>query len=234
MKKILLLAILSIVLFISCTDNSKNKMSVQGEVIGLKKGTLYLQKIENGVLSTVDSTKMVGSSLFALESSINTAELHFLSLDKNNEMTIPFFGEVGTITINTNLDNFVLQAKISGSKNQDILENYNKISSKFQDQNLDMIKEDFEAQVAKDKEKLDVLAKKSKQLLRRKYLYTTNFAIMNADSEVAPYLALKMLADANIKLLDTINKSLSEKIKNSSYGKELNSFVEKIKQTEKK
>tara|TARA_B100000809_G_scaffold237763_1_gene257844 strand:+ start:9660 stop:10364 length:705 start_codon:yes stop_codon:yes gene_type:complete len=233
MKKILLLAILSIVLFISCTDNSKNKMSVQGEVIGLKKGTLYLQKIENGVLSTVDSTKMVGSSLFALESSINTAELHFLSLDKNNEMTIPFFGEVGTITINTNLDNFVLQAKISGSKNQDILENYNKISSKFQDQNLDMIKEDFEAQVAKDKEKLDVLAKKSKQLLRRKYLYTTNFAIMNADSEVAPYLALKMLADANIKLLDTINKSLTEKIKNSSYGKELNSFVEKIKQTEK-
>ena len=233
MKKILLLAILSIVLFISCTDNSKNKMSVQGEVIGLKKGTLYLQKIENGVLSTVDSTKMVGSSLFALESSINTAELHFLSLDKNNEMTIPFFGEVGTITINTNLDNFVLQAKISGSKNQDILENYNKISSKFQDQNLDMIKEDFEAQVAKDKEKLDVLAKKSKQLLRRKYLYTTNFAIMNANSEVAPYLALKMLADANIKLLDTINKSLTEKIKNSSYGKELNSFVEKIKQTEK-
>jgi hypothetical protein len=41
-----------------------------------------------------------------------------------------------------------------------------------------------------------------------------------------------MLADANIKLLDTINKSLSDKIKNSRYGKELNSFVERIKLSE--
>jgi len=232
MKNILVPVILSIVLFISCTKNTKNKMLVQGEIVGLKKGTLYLQKIEEGVLSTVDSTKMNGNSLYSLESSINAAELHFLSLDKNNEMTIPFFGEIGTITINSNLDNFVRQAKISGSKNQEILDNYNKISSKFQDQNLDMIKENFEAQIAKDQEKIDELAKKSKKILRRKYLYITNFAIMNADSEVAPYLALTMLADANIKLLDTINKSLSDKIKNSRYGKELNSFVERIKLSE--
>lgn len=234
MKNTVLLTLLSLVLFISCAEKSANKMIVQGEIKGLKKGTLYLQKIEEGVLSTVDSTEIEGNSTYSLESSLNAAELHFLSLNNDNEMTIPFFGETGTVTINTHLNHFVLQAKISGSKNQEILDNYNKISSKFQNQSLNMIKENFEAQKNKDQEKIDVLSKQAKDALRRKYLYTANFAVMNADSEVAPYLALTILADANVKLLDTINKSLSEKIKNSRYGKELNSFVEKIKSAEEK
>lgn len=232
MKNTFLYTILSLVLFISCSDNSENKMLVQGDVVGLKKGTLYLQKIEDGVLSTVDSTVIKGNSSYSLESFINNAELHFLSLNKDNEMTIPFFGETGVITINTNLNNFVLQAKISGSKNQEILDNYNKISSRFQNQNLEMIKENFEAQKKKDQEKIDDLAKRSDKLLRRKYLYTTNFALTNSNSEVAPYLALTVLTNANIKLLDTINKSLSDEIKNSRYGKELNSFIQTIKESE--
>ena len=232
MKNLFLPLLISVLLFTACADNAKNNMIVQGEITGLKKGTLYLQKIEEGLLSTVDSLKMKGTSTYSLGSSVNAAELYFLTLDKNSEMTIPFFGETGTITIDTNLDYFVLQAKISGSKNQEILDQYNKIASKFQNQNLEMIKENFEAQKEQDQEKIAALAKKSKQALRRKYLYTTNFALSNADSEVAPYLALTVLSDANIKLLDTINKSLSDKIKNSPYGKELNSFVEKIKETE--
>ena len=64
-----------------------------------------------------------------------------------------------------------------------------------------------------------------------KYLYTTNFALRNADQEIAPYLALSELFDANIKLLDTINNSLSAPIKTSKYGKQLADYVEKIKES---
>ncbi|MEI6864438.1 DUF4369 domain-containing protein [Flavicella sp.] len=235
MKNLILSTILSTVLLASCSqDNSKNIMVIKGEVKGLKKGTLFLQKIENGTLSTVDSIYLEGTGLYSLKSKINASELHFLSLNKNNEKTIPFFGEPGEITINTNLDRFVFHAKISGSKNQEILDQYNEISSQFQYQNLEMLKENFEAQKEKNQEKIDKLVTKSKNLLRRKYLYTTNFALNNSDSEVAPYIALTQLSDANIKLLDTINNSLTEKIKNSSYGKELNSFIEKIKADEVK
>lgn len=233
MKNLILISLISTLLFTSCSkDNSKNTMIVKGDITGLKKGTLYLQKIEDGILSTVDSSYLKGTGLYNLNSTINSSELHFLSLNKDNEKTIPFFGEPGEITINTNLENFVLQAKISGSKNQEILDQYNQVSSRFQNQNLDMIKENFEAQKDKNQEKIDELAAQSKKLLRRKYLYTANFALNNSDSEVAPYLALTMLADANIKLLDTINNSLTLEIKNSRYGKELNSFIEKIKSAE--
>lgn len=230
MKNLILLTFISTFLIMSCSkDNSKNTMIVKGEITGLKKGTLYLQKIEEGVLSTVDSIYLDGTATYSLTSKKNSGELYFLSLNKNSENTIPFFGDTGEISINTQLDNFVLRAKISGSENQEILDEYNKISSKFQNQNLDMIKDNFEAEKEKNQEKLEQLAEKSKLILRRKYLYTTNFAVRNKDSEVAPYIALTQLADANIKLLDTINNSLTEEIKNSRYGKELNSFIEKIK-----
>jgi hypothetical protein len=45
---------------------------------------------------------------------------------------------------------------------------------------------------------------------------------------------LTELYDANIQLLDTINKSLSEKVKNSTYGKRLNTYITEIKDKENK
>ena len=68
--------------------------------------------------------------------------------------------------------------------------------------------------------------------MKRRYFYTTNFAVKNADSEIAPYLALTELFDANIRLLDTINNSLSDKVRASKYGKELHEYIKDIKDKE--
>lgn len=227
-----ILYISSIILFTACSKPAKNQMLVNGEVKELKKGTLFLQKIENGELSNLDSLIVNGTGLFEFSTPIESSQLYFLSLERQGDKTIPFFGEVGTITINTKLNNFVYGAKISGSKNQEILDKYNKMQSKFKNKNLEMIKEKFIAEKEKNQKKIDSILITSKRLVRNNYLYTINFALSNINSEVAPYLALTQLANANIKYLDTINKSLSNEIKNSSYGKELNSYIEKIKKLE--
>ena len=60
-------------------------------------------------------------------------------------------------------------------------------------------------------------------------MYTINFAINNKDSEVAPYLALSEIYDANIKYLDTINNQLTPKVKASKYGKQLQDYINKRK-----
>ena len=62
-------------------------------------------------------------------------------------------------------------------------------------------------------------------LLKRRYLYTVNFAINNKDYEVAPYLAISEVYDANIKYLDTIYNSLTPKVKESKYGRSLQEFL---------
>ena len=65
--------------------------------------------------------------------------------------------------------------------------------------------------------------------LSSKYLATVNFALNNKDKEVAPYLLLTEIYDANIKYLDTVYTSLTPKIKDSKYGTLLESFISERK-----
>jgi hypothetical protein len=69
--------------------------------------------------------------------------------------------------------------------------------------------------------------------VKRGYLYAINFALNNADSYVAPYIAVKEVADANLKFLDSINNTLTAEVANSKYGKELKDHIENLKKEAK-
>ncbi len=206
---------------------------VNCNIEGLKKGTIYLQKLSDTALVSVDSVKINGISNFILYDNVESPEIYYIMLNNIDEEKIPFFGEKGKITLNTKLDKFATSAKITGSKNQDILTEYKNMMQKFTGKELDLIKARFEAQKEDDQDLFLEIQKEEKNLIKRKYYYTTNFAIQNKNKEVAPYLALTELYYANIRLLDTVNNSLTKKIKSSKYGKELNKFVTEIKSKEK-
>ena len=133
---------------IGCQTENKNsstsQMIVKGKIEGLRKGTLYLQKIEDSLLVSVDSTLVNGTPEFQLITPIETAEVFYLYLDKEDGDSlndrILFFGEKGTIEINTLLKTFESSAKIVGSKNQELLQEYIATSRKFNDQNLELLK----------------------------------------------------------------------------------------------
>ncbi|MDD7885235.1 DUF4369 domain-containing protein [Flavivirga sp. 57AJ16] len=217
-------------LIISCNEK-QHDLTVKGTIKDLKKGTIYLKKIKDTVLVTVDSLVVNGNPQFELHSNLESPEIFFLDLDKNSleKDRITFFADKGITEINTTLKNFVFDAKINGSAQQKTLEKYKAMISKMNNRNLDIIKEHFEAQKNKDTAKINTLKKESDNVLKRKYLYTVNFALNNKDSEVAPYLALSEVYNARVHLLDTINNSLTPKVKNSKYGKELQLFIDKIK-----
>ncbi len=219
----------------SCGEK-QHDLTVKGKIEGLKKGTIYLKKINDSLLINVDSLVINGSSEFELHSDLDSPEVFFLYLDKNSAENdrITFFADKGITEINTSLKNFVFDAKTNGSKQQKKLEEYRTIMSRLNGHNLDLIKENFEAQKAGDSAKLDTIQKRYDNIVKRKYLHTINFALNNKDSEVAPYLALTEIYNANIRLLDTINNSLTPKVKASKYGKELQRFVDDIKASEEK
>ncbi len=207
-------------------------MTVSGNINGLKKGTLFLQKMKDTLLISVDSIQLNGTSEFILADNIESPEIYYITLGEKPEEQIMFFGEKGEITITSKLAKFTTSAKITGSSNQLLFEEYKEMSSKFNGKQLDYIKERFEAAQAKDQELVLEIEKSEKNLIKRKYLYTTNFALTHSDTEVAPFLALTELYNANIKLLDTINNSLSSDVKASKYGIQLNEFVNNIKKSE--
>lgn len=232
MKKIITCALV-VTFLISCGDTKKGNMIVNGNIDGLKKGTIYLQKFNDTILVSVDSVSLNGESAFILADEVISPELYFVSLDKKRNEEISFFGEKGEINITGKLEKFSTSAKIEGSSHHDLYSEHNAMMKKFSDKQLDYIKEKFEAQKKGDSIEVNKLQKDEESLLRRKILYSVNFAINNADNEVAPLIALTELNYANIQLLDTVNNSLSKKIKKSKYGIELDKFIQRIKNTEK-
>jgi hypothetical protein len=144
---------------------------------------------------------------------------------------LPFFAEPGNIKIETTKDEFFSKAKITGSENQKLYEEYKVVKNKFVNENLDLTKLSYEA--GNNVARQDSIAQKSDELKRRRYLHTANFALNHANHEVGPYIAISEIAqDINLKYLDTINKSMTPKVAKSRYGKILTEVIAKRKKLE--
>ncbi|WP_088323066.1 DUF4369 domain-containing protein [Polaribacter tangerinus] len=234
MKKIIVLVLLAAFAF-ACSSKKEGNMIVEGNIKGLKKGTLYLQKMKDTLLTSVDSVAVFGDGNFRLSDNVDSPVIYYLTFNGNTtNRRILFFGNQGTITINDNIDLFGISPEIKGSENQLVFNKFLEVNSKFKNQRLEFIKKEFEAKKANDEDLLKKLEKDFSNMIRRKYLYTTNFALSNPNSEAAPFIALTELFDANVKLLDTINNSLTPKVKNSDYGKRLDKFIKSIKSNSEK
>ncbi|WP_250434034.1 DUF4369 domain-containing protein [Hanstruepera flava] len=222
-----LITILIALLIVSCSSEKQYDLIVKGHVKGLKKGTLYLQKVKDSTLVSVDSVIVNGDPTFELHSDLETPEVFYLHLNKTNsdDKKIAFFADKGITEIHTTLKDFVFDAEIKGSKQQEKLDEYKKVMSRFNDRSLELVKEEFEAKTNRDSIAIAENQKAYESLLKGKYLYTVNFAINNKDSEVAPYVALTEIYDAKIKWLDTINNALNPEIKSSKYGLMLDEFI---------
>ncbi|KAA1242813.1 DUF4369 domain-containing protein [Aquimarina sp. RZ0] len=229
--------LLILVLIISCsTPEKKGNVSIKGTVHGLKKGMLYLQKVQDSTLINIDSTAIEGDPSFTFTTNVQEPEIHYLFLDKYDGAQyndrIDFFAEPGEIIINTSLNAFERDVMISGGKNQTKFFEYKKMNKRFNDRNLRIIKEDYEAKKQNDEEKLIKNDQVYKNLMKQKYLYTLNFAINNKKLEVAPYVTLHEVFDANIHYLDTVANALSPKVKKSMYGKQFLDFLKERKEKE--
>ncbi len=226
MKNTLIFTLL-LLIFSCSTDN--NKMIVSGEIEGLKKGTLYLQEIQDSIIVSIDSMIIDGKSDFFLEARIDEPDIYYLYLDKNDGESlndiITFFGNIGEININTRLQTFDSGYEISGSKNSKLLGEYLSVKRKFNFQNLDLLEIFYKAQAENSQKTIDSVNSQIENLIKRKYLYSLNFAINNSEYEISPYIAVSEIADANTDLLNKLYDTLPKKIKNSKYGKILEGLV---------
>ncbi|WP_395042943.1 DUF4369 domain-containing protein [Flavobacterium sp.] len=233
-----ILSLLLLLVLSSCSEKKQTKdLLITGYIKGLKKGTLYIQKLKDTTLIALDTIKINGDSHFASEIDIDSPEMYYLFLDRgvSNSLdnNIAFFAEKGKINIETSLDFFSADTKITGSKSQEIYEEYRKVVSKLIDQDLSLLEKKFAAYKQGKTSEIVTIDEQQKSILKRKYLYTTNFAVNHKDSEVAPYIAIAEIYDINLIYLDTIQKSLTPKVSKSMYGKQLDALIKERRETEK-
>ena len=85
MKRILLLFLFALTL-VSCSEPAKHNLTISGAVNGLKKGTLYLEKIKDTTVVTLDSIVMKGTSGFSFTTTIDEPEMLYLYLKKTDNV----------------------------------------------------------------------------------------------------------------------------------------------------
>jgi len=223
--KYLIVAALSLLL-ISCNQKEANgNLQLTANIKGLKKGTLYLQKVVDTALVAIDTIQIDGNSEFTTSLNIESPEMYYLFLDRgvtnSIDNNLPFFAEPGKMTIATTLDHFLSDAKITGSKNQEKYEQFKKATSRYNDRNLELMEAKFNALKTGNPKRIDSIEALQDQTIKRRYLFTANFAINNKDFEVSPFVTLSEIPNINLKLLDTIQQSMTPKVAKSYYGKKL-------------
>lgn len=237
MKKIVL-AVIAVITLIACNKEGAADANVHitGDVKGLSQGKLFLQRIQDSSLVIVDSILINGDSKFESHIKLDSPEVLYLTLDRGQtnsiDNSLPFFAEPGNIKIETSLKAFFSEAKITGSKNQDLWMKFDSINKRFNDENLSLIEKRLKNEMKPNSITTDSIEKAYQKLLKRKYQYTVHFAVTNGSKEIAPYLALSEIADINTYYLDTIQKSMTPEVAKSKYGKMLNEYIKERKTLE--
>jgi len=228
-----LFSILSLLFVLVSCSNNENTMTVTGHVKGLKKGTLLLQKIEDSTLITADSIIINGDNTFTLSDVVTSPEVYYLHVKISDgtllDDRIAFFAEPKEINIQTTLKEFNTKAIINGSVNQEYLNDYDLLMKRYSDKNLELIEQDFRAKKEGNDSLVNDALLKQRSILSNRYLATVNFALGHSDYEIAPYLMVHQVSNINKKYLDTVYKKISPKIKDSKYGKALESLIKNRK-----
>jgi hypothetical protein len=229
MKKILF--VLSIIgILSSCSEDKDSNFTLKGNVEGMRKGMVYLKQDINGQLVTIDSLFLKGTDAFEFKGNIESPEVLFLTTSRRNSSTLPIFIEKSEIIIDADVSD-ILSANITGSENQELLDQFNKIVGRFNMRKNELYVEGLNANNKEHFITLQTISNKYERNEIKKTKYILNFAVSNGEKEISPYIALNYLSSSDITVLDTINKSMSSEVKNSKYGKELNELVTQIKAT---
>jgi len=230
-------ALAALLFIVACTkeEHGDANVHITGNVKGFKKGQLFIKRYNDSALVNIDTIVIDGDSHFESHLKLDSPEMLYLVIDRvkteSVDNDLPFFAEPGTIKIETYKDEFYSKAKITGSENQKLYEEFKTVRNKFVNDNLDLSKLSFEA--GNNIAKQDSIALKADQLKKRRYLHTANFALNHANHEVGPYVALTEIAqDINLKYLDTITKSMTPKVAKSRYGKMLTDVIKQRKKLE--
>jgi hypothetical protein len=236
MKKSILSLTICLFVFISlvsCASDDKKAtfLELEGEIKGLKKGTLYIQMLTDSSLTVVDSILFDGKSTFSWKHPLEGPEMMYLFLDRGITESVDnlllVFAEPGKMTLKTDLEKFYGNALITGSENHDLWVKYQKSMQRLNNENVSLIEANFKAIREKNAAKIDSIERRQEMILKRKYLQTINFALTHKDKDIAPYLAVSEIFDAQKRFLDSIYSALTPEVKDGKYGKILAEEVNK-------
>ena len=223
MRKYILIIVAG-VLMTACQQNKG--LNLQVKVDGLKKGTLYIESIQDTVLVQLDSVEVRGNKQIEFDIALDQPQMLYLHLDKNDENAFNdrflFFAEQGQMSIRSTREAFENDAIVKGSKTDSIYRIYQEVLTSFSKRDIELLQLSIDPEYAT---KIDSISTLSTSNERRKFLYVLNFALNQNNSILAPYSIVYDGDGLAPKWKDSVYQSLTDDIKNSPLGESLKALL---------
>ena len=217
------MAMSALLMIVACDKEDKNTMIVEGNIEGLKMGTIYLQQYVNDKLTNIDSVVANGDGKFTFKRHLESPEVFYIYLDLKKQ---------AGININSAYDMFEVRANISGSQSQKEYNEYLHTMRQFGMRNAQLLEQQVNAFKAGKTSLVDSLNAASEKNNFRRHLFVLNYALSHPNSYVTPYVVLADAPNTRVKYLDSIYGKLNKDVANSKYGKEFKTYIEIARKAE--
>ena len=208
---------------------SEGEFKIDGKLAGLSEGTLYLQKNINGEKVAIDSVQLKNQEQFSFKGKIDHPDVYWLQVKGNIPMAI--FLEPGKgVAFRAHIDSIQLY-KAYGIETQKDLSRFSRyIYSR------DVAYNDYEQAYLVAKQNNDTYgaeswAVKMENNRRSRTNLALNFAIRNPKTQIAPWIGINYLAEAQPRYLDTLYSKMNDSIKKTYYGKEFKKYLDGMHRT---
>jgi len=222
MKKLFYLLLISLAVA-SCTmqPTKKTAYSINVNLQGLDKGTVYLQQRVSGEMIKLDSADAAAPISF--KGNIEMAEVYYLGI-KDKRGNIPVFVDAADINVTGNIDS-LRQVKINGSPAQDELDAFNEQIDSFNGQLKSLFDEYDKADKEQNEELKGQLEKQIDGLRKEKLDFTFKLITENKTSIAAALLASQNRSYFELTQLESITAGFDPSIEQSIYVQNLKENV---------
>ena len=221
---------------VALRENLRGKQTgITSDGLPLLFGAITLGDTQPGPLWVIDGVRMGTPplSIRSLAPQIREVNvLKFAGASKYGSQGAAGVIEIKTVLSSKNIENYKRSFELKGKRNIELMKEFNVYEERFMSER-DKLEDKRKILIELNEfERVDSIQKLLDRLLLKSYLFTANFAINNSEQDIAPYLAIKKIPDARIEILEKIEKKLSDKVKETRYGKLFQKLLKKRKTSE--
>ena len=227
MKKIFTLVAIVLIGLCSCTNKN---VQVQVNLDNAENKIVYLNQTINEQNKVVDSAQIENGKAILKAQLAHEPERLFVLVD-GIRGNIPFFAENNiTITITGDAGN-MREVVVSGSKTQDLLNDFNASYQVFDVQIRELYSLFPEEETDETKALVDSLTAVYEEISEQKDVFLTNFLKENSQNVVAHFLLLRNLHGYELEQLDELVSGFGNNVP-SLYLTMLQEYVETLKRVD--
>lgn len=224
MKNLIFLILVSTLIF-SCTSDPR--YIVEGELAGIDKGTVYLQKRELGQFVKVDSASIEDGAFQINGGSVSYPDAYYLSIDGKRGYLMLFI-ENTKITVSGHADSLVM-AEVDGSVSQAEYDEFNDGLEPFYTRNNTLFQEIRNARQVGDEQQAEELVAERNVLFDEIDEYYIQFIKSHNASYVTPMILQSIAYNMTGEEIKSYIKQLDTQLMETETIIRIKDRIEKLK-----